>query len=80
MFYSLWLIFIPGISVICVEHPKGEYLVVLCLLFGYCFRLRLRCSDFLHLLVCDFSLRGFLLHDVVCCLGLIDIVFGSVDR
>nr|QMU23866.1 putative NADH dehydrogenase subunit 7 [Trypanosoma lewisi] len=80
LFYSLWCCCLPGISFACVEHPKGEYCLLLCFCVGLCSRLRLRCADFLHICLLDVCLRGFLLHDLVAVLGNIDVVFGSVDR
>jgi len=47
--------------------------------FG-CSRCRIRCADYLHVLLLDVLCRGFLLADLVACIGNIDCVFGSVDR
>jgi len=80
LFYSVWCFLIPGLTFACVEHPKGEYSIMLLFCLGFCTRLRLRCADFLHLLLIDWFLRGFLLHDLCAFLGNIDVVFGSVDR
>lgn len=80
MFYSIWCFLIPGITYASVEHPKGEYSILIVFSLGYCTRLRLRCADFIHLLLIDWFLRGFMLHDLVAFLGNIDVVFGSVDR
>jgi len=44
----------------------------------FCFRLR--CADYLHILLLDVLCRGFLLADLVAIIGNIDVVFGSVDR
>jgi len=43
-------------------------------------RFRLRCADYLHILLLDVLCRGFLLADLVAIIGNIDVVFGSVDR
>lgn len=80
LFYSIWCIVLPGISLASIEHPKGEYSVVVAFVYGLCIRVRIRCADFIHLCLLDFLLRGFLLHDLVALLGNIDVVFGSVDR
>lgn len=48
--------------------------------FLYITRLRIRCADFIHILLLDVCLRGFLLHDIVAVIGNLDVVFGSVDR
>jgi NADH-quinone oxidoreductase subunit D len=80
MFYSLWCVLLPGITCAFVEHPKGEYCLVFSFFGGCLSRLRLRCSDFLHICLLDVCLRGFLLHDLVALIGNIDVVFGSVDR
>lgn len=63
-----------------MEHPKGEYALYLLFFYCNCARVRIRCSDFLHLLLLDIFVRGFLLHDLVAILGNMDVVFGSVDR
>lgn len=67
-------------SFACVEHPKGDYCVFVCFLYGHISRLRIKCSDFIHICLLDILLRGFLLHDLVAVIGNIDVVFGSVDR
>lgn len=80
LFYSIWCISIPGLTFSVVEHPKGEYLLYIILYFCSCTRLRIRCSDFLHILSLDILIRGFMLHDIVAILGNLDVVFGSIDR
>jgi len=71
---------LPGITCAFVEHPKGEYVLVFSFFGGCLSRLRIRCSDFLHIVILDFVMRGFLLHDLVAVIGNLDVVFGSVDR
>lgn len=80
LFCSLWCCLNPGITMCCIEHPKGDYLLLICLLYFFLNRLRLRSSDFLQIFLLDFLIRGFLLHDLCAVLGNIDIVFGSIDR
>jgi NADH:ubiquinone oxidoreductase subunit D len=80
MYMTLWLCMTLGVSLSGIEHPKGDYYLFCVVFFGHIARLRLRLADFLHLLYCDFYVRGFLLHDLCAILGNIDIVFGSVDR
>jgi len=80
MFYMCWCICVPGVALSCVEHPKGEYCCVLSLFIFVCSRCRIRCADYLHVLVLDCLCRGFLLSDLVCVIGNVDVVFGSVDR
>lgn len=63
-----------------IEHPKGEYFLFVLFFVGHFWRCRLRCADFLHILLVDLLTRGFLLHDLVALIGNIDVVFGSVDR
>jgi len=80
-YMTIWLLFVnPGVSLMSVEHPKGDYFMFVVLFLGHIARLRLRLADFLHILYVDCYLRGFLLHDLCAILGNIDIVFGSVDR
>ena len=80
MFYSLWVVLLPGLTCAYVEHPKGEY----CLFIAFCgfgiHRMRIRCCDFIHICLLDYMVRGFMLHDLVALLGNLDVVFGSVDR
>jgi len=78
--YSIWCVFIPGISFANIEHPKGEYSIFLCFCYIYIARLRIRCADYVHICLLDCVLRGFMLHDLVAVIGNIDVVFGSVDR
>lgn len=80
LFYSLWCCILPGCSFATVEHPKGEYSIFLCFLYGFISRLRIRCADFIHICLLDVMMRGFMLHDLVAVIGNIDVVFGSVDR
>lgn len=70
----------PGVTFALCEHPKGEYLLYILLYYCSCSRLRIRCADFIHLLLLDIFIRGFMLHDLVAILGNMDVVFGSVDR
>lgn len=80
LFYMCWCICVPGIAICCVEHPKGEYSCVVSLFVFVCSRCRIRCADYIHILLVDVLCRGFLLSDVCALLGNIDVVFGSVDR
>jgi len=69
-----------GLAVAVIEHPKGEYCLVLVLFFLGFTRCRIRCADFLFVLLLDLLCRGFLLADLVAVIGNLDCVFGSVDR
>jgi len=80
MFYKLWALNLPGLSLMSIEHPKGEYFCFVFFCLGMIHRLRLRCADFLHILYVDITCRGFLLHDICAIIGNLDVVFGSVDR
>ena len=81
VFYMCWCICVPGLTFVSVEHPKGEYCVcLLCFLFSVCSRARIRCCDFLCVLLLDVLCRGFLLSDLCVVIGNLDVVFGSVDR
>jgi len=80
MFYMLWCLCFPGVSLSLLESPKGDYLLVISLFYCVCSRARIRCADYLHLLLLDVLCRGFLFSDLVLCLGNLDVVFGSVDR
>jgi len=66
-------------TVACIEHPKGEYCCFFFIFLGCVARLRLRCSDFLHILYVDFLMRGFLFHDLVCCFGIDLYCWSSED-
>jgi len=65
---------------VSIEAPKGEYACCLMLFMMYCARCRIRCADFLHVLLLDILCKGYLLADLVAVIGNIDCVFGSVDR
>lgn len=80
LFYSIWSCLLPGISFCSIEHPKGDYSIFLCFVYGSICRLRIRCSDFLHVFLIDFLCKSYMLHDIVAIIGNLDIVFGSVDR
>jgi len=80
LFYMIWCLCFVGLCFACIESPKGEYIcLILCFNF-FCSRCRLRCADFLHVLLLDVLCRGFLLADLCAIIGNIDCVFGSVDR
>jgi NADH:ubiquinone oxidoreductase subunit D len=68
-----------GVSSALIESPKGEYGVLLYLFKNGFIRCRIRCCDYVHVLMLDFF-KGFMLCDLVGILGNIDVVFGSVDR
>lgn len=80
MFYMVWCLCVIGLALSCIESPKGEYCCCLLLYFYNCSRCRLRCSDYLHVLLLDVICRGFLIADLVAIIGNLDCVFGSVDR
>jgi NADH-quinone oxidoreductase subunit D len=80
VFYMIWCVFCFGVSLSVIEHPKGEFSLLLVLFFLGFTRLRLRCADFLFVLCLDVLCRGFLLADLVAVIGNLDCVFGSVDR
>jgi len=80
MFYMCWCVCVPGIAVSCVEHPKGEYVCTLSLFVFVCSRCRIRCADFISIMLIDTLCRGFLIGDLVAVIGNVDVVFGSVDR
>jgi len=80
LFLCCWCLCIIGFSFCLIEHPKGDYCLSF-LLFNYLFcRFRLRCADYVHILLVDCLCRGFLLADLCAVIGNIDCVFGSVDR
>jgi len=80
MFYMVWSITTIGISLVSIESPKGEYACCLLIFISYCSRCRLRCADFIHVLLLDVLCKGYLLADLVAVIGNVDCVFGSVDR
>ena len=80
VFYMCWCLFLLGVSLSCIEHPKGEYCLCICLFYFGFTRCRIRCADFLSVLLLDLLCRGFLLADLVAVIGNLDCVFGSVDR
>ena len=80
MFYMVWCISSIGISLVSIEAPKGEYACCLLVFLSFCSRCRLRCADFIHVLLLDVLAKGYLLADLVAIIGNIDCVFGSVDR
>jgi len=80
LFFMVWCICLFGISFSCIESPKGEYLLFLFVCLFVVSRCRLRCADFIHILLLDVLCRGFLLADLCAIIGNIDCVFGSVDR
>lgn len=80
MFYMVWCINVLGISLSSIESPKGEYCCCVLLFITHCSRCRIRCADFIHVLLLDILCKGFLLGDLVAMIGNIDCVFGSVDR
>jgi NADH:ubiquinone oxidoreductase subunit D len=80
LFYMLWYINVVGFSVSSIESPKGEYSCSIFIYYGFCNRCRIRCADFIHVLLLDILCRGFLLGDLVAIIGNLDCVFGSVDR
>jgi len=80
MFYMVWCLLIIGVSLVSIEAPKGEYACCLMIFMMYCTRCRIRCADFIHVLLLDILCKGYLLGDLVAIIGNIDCVFGSVDR
>jgi len=80
LFFLCWCVCICGFSFCCIEHPKGEYVCCFLLFFLVIARFRLRCADYLHILLLDCLCRGFLLADLCAVIRNIDCVFGSVDR
>ena len=80
LFYTIWINPGTGVSYSCIEAPKGEYNVFIFSFATFLTRVRIRCSDFVHLLVLDNFIRGYLLGDLVALIGNIDCVFGSIDR
>jgi NADH:ubiquinone oxidoreductase subunit D len=62
-----------------VEASKGEYNVLIGI-FNLWNRVRIRCADYIHVLMLDSLCKGTMLCDLVALIGNIDIVFGSVDR
>lgn len=69
-----------GISAVSIETPKGEMSVCLLIFNSKINRCRIRCADFIHVLLLDVLSKGYLLGDLVAIIGNIDCVFGSVDR
>jgi len=80
MFYMLWCVVFPGVGLSLIESPKGDFICVICLFYCVVSRVRIRCADYVHLVLLDLLCRGFLFSDLVACLGSLDVVFGSVDR
>lgn len=79
LFHVVWFFCLLGVSCIVVESPKGEY-GCFCFVFSRGFvRCRIRCCDYVHVLMLDFF-KGFMLCDLVGLIGNVDVVFGSVDR
>ena len=79
LFMSVWFFIVNGLSNAMIESPKGEYGITIVVMNGHFVRIRIRCCDYLHVLLLDFF-KGFMLCDLVGIIGNIDIVFGSVDR
>jgi NADH:ubiquinone oxidoreductase subunit D len=80
MFYMVWCVSTIGISLVSIEAPKGEYACCLLIFMAFCSRCRIRCADFIHVLLLDVLCKGYLLADLVAVIGNIDCVFGSIDR
>jgi len=80
VFYLVWGIGMVGMGFSSVESPKGEYLCVVLLYGMYASRVRVRCADFLHVVLLGVLSKGYLLGDLVALVGNVDVVFGSVDR
>jgi len=80
LFYMMWGINVVGISFVSTEAPKGEYGCCILLYNLYCSRCRIRCADYIHVLLLNIMCKGFLLCDLVALIGNVDVVFGSVDR
>jgi len=80
VFYILWGSLCCGLSFSAIESPKGEYNCILFVdSFGFS-RVRIRCADYVHLMILEQTIRGYLLGDLVALIGNIDCVFGSIDR
>ena len=62
------------------RKPKRRVQLCLCVNTGTFTRIRNRCADFVHLLILEQTIRGYLLGDLVALIGNIDCVFGSIDR
>jgi len=80
VFYLVWGVGMVGVGFSSVESPKGEYSCVVLLCGVCCGRVRVRCADFLHVVLLGVLSKGYLLGDLVSLVGNMDVVFGSVDR
>ncbi len=64
-----------------VEAPKGEFGVyIVSDGTNRPYRCRIRAPGFAHLQALDFMAKGHMLADVAAIIGLLDIVFGEIDR
>jgi len=57
MFYMVWCVTTIGISLVSIESPKGEYACCILLFITYCSRCRIRCADFIHVLLLMYYVR-----------------------
>jgi NADH-quinone oxidoreductase subunit D len=80
IFYILWGLLSQKLVTMSIETPKGEYTVTVFTNNFSIYRVRIRCSDYIHLLQLETSIRGYLIGDLVALIGNIDCVFGSIDR
>jgi hypothetical protein len=46
VFYMCWCLFLLGVSLSCIEHPKGEHCLCICLFYFGFTRCRIHCADF----------------------------------
>lgn len=62
------------------ECPKGMFGVFVLLFTGVIFRVGFRASSFYNMLLILIATVGVLLSDLITLVGVIDIVFGEVDK
>lgn len=57
LFITVWFFIVGGLSNSMIEAPKGEYGVTIVLVNGSFTRIKLRCCDYLHVLMLEFKER-----------------------
>jgi len=58
LFISVWFFVINGLSNAMIESPKGEYGVTVMLMNGHFIRIKIRCCDYLHVLLLEKDEEG----------------------
>ncbi|HET7731784.1 MAG TPA: NADH-quinone oxidoreductase subunit D [Usitatibacter sp.] len=71
----------PGEAYCAIEHPKGEFgVMIVSDGANKPWRVKLRSPGFAHLSAMDEMAKGHMIADVVAIIGTMDIVFGDIDR